>query len=63
MVNYTRRLETPRLVKSIEEMCDAARGTRYPIGHRWSFRSASDRRAMGVFHQMIAEQRRSDIAS
>jgi hypothetical protein len=50
LVDYTRRLETPRLAKSVEEMRDAALAVRYLIERCRGFRSTLDRRVL-VVHQ------------
>jgi hypothetical protein len=49
-VDHTRRPETPRLAKSVEEMRDAAPAVRYLIECCRGFRSTFDRRVV-VIHQ------------
>jgi hypothetical protein len=49
-VDCTRRLEAPRLAKSVEEICDAAPAFRCLIVRCRGFRSTFDRRVV-VVHQ------------
>jgi hypothetical protein len=62
MVDETRRLEAPRLVKHVEEMYESVLVARREIARCRDFGSAVDRRAVGVFHQTTRSKGETDRA-